>query len=61
MIKIKSFVKYLFSMYYVLRIELDTKKRSYLFTYETYNFIREVNFMYNAQKLNAKSIGKEKL
>lgn len=48
-------------MYYVLRIELDTKKRSYLFTYETYNFIREVNFMYNAQKLNAKSIGKEKL
>lgn len=47
--KVKSFVKYLFSMYYVLKTESDTKKVSYLFSYETYNFIWEVNFMFNAQ------------
>ena len=46
-VKIKSFIKYL-SMYYVLSIELDTKKGNYLFSYGTYSFIREIKFTYHA-------------
>ena len=50
-------------MYYVLSIELDTKKENYFFSYGTYNFIREIKLymIHDIKLIKEKDIGKDKL
>lgn len=46
-VKIKSLIKYLLSIYYVLSFELGTKKGNDLFSYGTNSFITEIKFTYH--------------